>query len=167
YSSAASSSYNGLQTQVQKRLSRNVQGQISYTFSKTTDNGVGLIGSLGDSRSGGRSGYVNPFNLNADRSISSLDVPHLLSADAIIDLPFGNERRNAYRSPAIWNTDVSLFKNTTLTERLRMQIGIEFFNFWNHAKRTVPINDITNGGFGRFDSFFPGRVIQYRAKLIF
>jgi len=253
YTNAASSSYNGLQTQVQKRLSRNVQGQISYTFSKTTDNGVGLIGSLGDSRSGGRSGYVNPFNLNADRSISSLDVPHLLSADAIIDLPFGkgqrylnsngmsdkivggwqlniiqtarsgfpfsvicncdlgrpsvvgdpfanvpagrfmnvaafsttqaitvlpanaagtvirfgNERRNAYRSPAIWNTDVSLFKNTTLTERLRMQIGIEFFNFWNHAKRTVPINDITNGGFGRFDSFFPGRVIQYRAKLIF
>jgi hypothetical protein len=253
YTNAASSSYNGLQTQVQKRLSRNVQGQISYTFSKTTDNGVGLIGSLGDSRSGGRSGYVNPFNLNADRSISSLDIPHLLSADAIIDLPFGkgqrylnspgmsdkivggwqlniiqtarsgfpfsvicncdlgrpsvigdpfanvpagrfmnvaafsttqgitvlpanaagtvirfgNERRNAYRSPAIWNTDVSLFKNTTLTERLRMQIGIEFFNFWNHAKRTVPINDITNGGFGRFDSFFPGRVIQYRAKLIF
>jgi hypothetical protein len=253
YTNAASSSYNGLQTQVQKRLSRNIQGQISYTFSKTTDNGVGLIGSLGDSRSGGRAGYVNPFDLNADRSISSLDIPHLLSADAIIDLPFGkgqkymnssgmsdkivggwqlniiqtarsgfpfsvicncdlgrpsvigdpfanvpagrfmnaaafsttqgitvlpangagtvirfgNERRNAYRSPAIWNTDVSLFKNTTLTEKLRMQIGIEFFNFWNHAKRTVPINDITNGGFGRFDSFFPGRVIQYRAKLIF
>src|SRR5207237_8655838 len=49
--------------------------------------------SLGDSRSGGRSGYVNPFNLNADRSISSLDVPHLLSADAIIDLPFGKGQR--------------------------------------------------------------------------
>jgi hypothetical protein len=253
YTNAAQSRYDGLQTQVQKRLSRNIQGQISYTFSSTTDNGVGLIGSLGDSRSGGRSGYVNPFDLNADNSVSSLDVHNLLSADAIIDLPFGkgqkylnssgasdkivggwqinviqtarsgfpfsvicncdlgrpsvvgdpfanvpagrymnvaafsttagittlpanaagtvirfgNERRNAYRGPAIWNTDVSLFKNTMLTEKLRMQIGIEFFNFWNHTKRTVPINDITNGAFGRFDGFFPGRVIQYRAKLIF
>jgi hypothetical protein len=254
YTNAASSSYNGLQTQVQKRLSRNIQGQISYTFSKTTDNGVGLIGSLGDSRSGGRSGYINPFDLNADRSISSLDVPHLLSADAIIDLPFGkgqkylhsngmsdkivggwqlniiqtarsgfpfsvlcncdlgrpsvvgdpfanvpagrymnvaafstsagittlpanaagtvisfgNERRNAYRGPAIWNTDVSLFKNTMLTEKLRMQLGIEFFNFWNHTKRTVPNNNMNDpGSFGRFDAFYPGRVIQYRAKLIF
>jgi hypothetical protein len=80
---------------------------------------------------------------------------------------FGNEKRNAFTGPAIWNTDLSLFKNTALTENLRMQIGIEFFNFWNHTKRTVPITDITNGGFGRFDGFFPGRVIQYRAKLIF
>jgi hypothetical protein len=253
YTNAASSRYDGLQTQVQKRLSRNIQGQVSYTFSHTTDNGVGLIGSLGDSRSGGRSGYVNPFDINADNSTSSLDVRHLLSADAIIDLPFGkgqkywnssgasnkivggwqlniiqsarsgfpfsvicncdlgrpslvgdpfagvapgrylnpaafstttgitvlpanaagtvirfgNEKRNAFTGPAIWNTDLSLFKNTALTENLRMQIGIEFFNFWNHTKRTVPITDITNGGFGRFDGFFPGRVIQYRAKLIF
>jgi hypothetical protein len=254
YTNAASSSYDGLQTQVQKRLSRNIQGQISYTFSRTIDNGVGLIGSLGDSRSGGRSGYVNPFDINADNGRSSLDIPHLLSADAIIDLPFGkgqkylnsggsmdrfvsgwqinviqsarsgfpfsvlcncdlgrpsvigdpfanvpagrymnsaafsttlgittlpanaagnvirfgNEKRNAFRGPAIWNTDVSLFKNTAIRENLRFQLGMEFFNFWNHTKRTVPnINMTDPGSFGRFDSFYPGRVIQYRAKLIF
>jgi len=254
YSNAAHSRYDGLQTQIQKRLSRNVQGQISYTFSHATDNGVGLIGSLGDSRSGGRSGYVNPFNLDADNGTSSLDVRHLLSADAIIDLPFGkgqkylhgsgasdkivggwqlniiqtarsgfpftvlcncdlgrpsvvgnpfsnvpagrfmnaaafsttanittlpanaagtvirfgNEPRNPYRGPAIWNTDVSLFKNTNVRENWRLQIGMEFFNFWNHTKRTVPnINMTDTGSFGRFDSFYPGRVIQYRAKLIF
>jgi hypothetical protein len=253
YTNAASSKYDGLQTQVQKRLSRNIQGQISYTFSHTTDNGVGLIGSLGDSRSGGRSGYVNPFDINADNGRSSLDIRHLLSADAIIDLPFGkgqkylsnggpmdrfvsgwqiniiqsarsgfpfsvlcncslgrpsvvgdpfanvpagrymnaaafsttagittlpanaagtviqfgNEKRNAYTGPAIWNTDVSVFKNTALRENLKFQLGLEFFNFWNHAKRTVPNNNMTDSAFGRFDSFFPGRVIQYRAKLIF
>ena len=253
YTNAASSKYDGLQTQVQKRLSRNIQGQISYTFSHTTDNGVGLIGSLGDSRSGGRNGYVNPFDLNADNGRSSLDIRHLLSADAIIDLPFGkgqkywnsggsldrfvsgwqiniiqsarsgfpfsvlcncdlgrpsvigdpfanvpagrylnaaafsttqgitvlpanaagtvirfgNEKRNAFTGPAIWNTDVSVFKNTALRENLKFQLGLEFFNFWNHTKRTVPNNNMTDSAFGRFDSFFPGRVIQYRAKLIF
>src|SRR5205807_10535715 len=93
YSNAAHSRYDGLQTQVQKRLSRNIQGQISYTFSHTKDNGVGLIGFLGDSRSGGRVGYVNPFDLNADYGTSSLDVRHLLSADAIIDFPFGKGQK--------------------------------------------------------------------------
>src|SRR5205807_4181472 len=93
YTNVASSSYNGLQTQVQKRLSKNVQGQISYTYSRTIDNGIGIIGSLGDSRNGGRTGPINPFNLNADRGRSSLDIPHLLSADAIIDLPFGKGQR--------------------------------------------------------------------------
>ena len=83
-------------------------------------------------------------------------------------ISFGNEKRNAFRGPAIWNTDVSVFKNTAIRENLRFQIGMEFFNFWNHSKRTVPnINMNDPGSFGRFDSFYPGRVIQYRAKLIF
>src|SRR5207237_500591 len=89
----ARSSYDGLQTQVQKRLSRNIQGQISYTFSRTIDNSIGVLNSLGDSRNGGRSGPINPFNLDADKGRSSLDIPHLLSADAIIDLPFGKGQR--------------------------------------------------------------------------
>jgi len=253
YTNVASSSYNGLQTQIQKRLSNNIQGQISYTYSRTIDNGIGLIGSLGDSRSGGRSGPINPFDLDADKGTSSLDIPHLMSASAIIDLPFGKGQRymnsgggldrvvggwqlnfiqsarsgfpftvvcncefvrptqvsdpftgappdrymnaaafststgitvlpanpagtvirygslprNSFKGPSIWNTDLSLFKTTPLTENVRAQIGIEAFNFWNHTKRTVPNNNINDGNFGKFDGYFPGRVIQYRFKLIF
>jgi len=253
YSNAATSGYDGLQTQLQKRLSRNIQGQISYTYSKTVDDSNGVIGSLGDSRNGGRVGPTNPFDLSVDKGKSSLDIRHLLSADAIIDLPFGKGqkffngggagdkivsgwqlniiqtarsgfpftvvcncdlvrpslvgnpfanvppgrflnvnafsttaditvlpanpagtiirygdlRRNTFNGPAIWNTDLSLFKTTAVTESIRAQIGIEFFNFWNHTKRTVPINNINDSGFGRFDGFFPGRVVQYRAKLLF
>src|SRR6266852_2939548 len=253
YSNVASSSYNGLQMQLQKRLSKNIQGQVSYTYSRTIDNAIGLIGSLGDSRSGGRSGPINPFNLDADKGRSSLDIPHLLSADAIIDLPFGKGKRfwnsghgnrlvsgwqlnviqsarsgfpftvvcncglvrptqisdpfagvtagrylnpdafstttgittlpanpagtvirygslprNSFRGPAIWNTDLSLFKTTRITESVKAQIGIEFFNAWNHTKLTVPNNNIGDpGSFGRFDGAYPGRVIQYRAKILF
>ncbi len=254
YTNVASSSYNGAQVQLQKRLSKNIQGQISYTRSTTTDNAIGVIGSLGDSRNGGRSGPINPFNLDADKGRSSLDIPNLLSADAIIDLPFGKGqkfwnnasgmgnklvsgwqinviqsartgfpfsvvcncslvrpsqigdpfanrapgrylnpaafsltanlttlpanaagavirygdlRRNTFRGPAIWNTDASLFKTTQITERVKAQIGLEFFNFWNHTKLTVPNNNMTDGSFGRFDGAYPGRVIQYRAKIIF
>src|SRR5262249_48987554 len=93
YSNAADSKYDGIQTQVQKRLSRNFQGQVSYTYSHTIDNAIGLIGSLGDSRNGSRSGSIDPFDLRYDRGDSSLDIRHLFSADAIIDLPFGKGQR--------------------------------------------------------------------------
>lgn len=256
YTNNAKSSYNGLQFQLQKRLSKNVQGQVSYTFSHTEDNSIGLITSLGDSRNGGRIGPINPFDLNADKGTSGLDVPHLLSANAIIDLPFGdgqrllrnsgvigkfysgfqlnfiytarsgfpftvvcnnsvvrpnligdpfanipanrffnaaafncsdsqtnltsvtnpagtvikygNLGRNTFTGPSIYNMDMSVFKNTTITERIKIQLGIEFFNLFNTSKFTVPNNNAgDSGSFGKFDGAFPGRVIQYRAKVIF
>lgn len=256
YTNAAESSYDGLQLQLQKRLSNNFQGQVSYTFSHAEDNGIGVITSLGDSRSGGRTGPINPFDLNADRGTSGLDVRHLLNASAIIDLPFGkgqrfinnggvvdkivggfqvnlifsarsgfpftvvcnnsivrpnlvgdpfanvgtdrffsaaafncsdnqtglrsvtnaagtvikygNLGRNTFTGPSIYNTDMSVFKNTQITENVKLQLGIEFFNLFNSTKFTVPNNNAGDpGSFGRFDGAFPGRVIQYRAKVIF
>lgn len=260
YSNAADSSYDSLQTQLVKRLSRNIQGQISYTWGHTIDNATGVFNGLGDSKNQGRLGPAHPFDLSFDRGNSVLDIRHLLSADAIIDLPFGkgqrylnengalnklfggwqlnviqsarsgfpfsvicncglvrpslvgdpfsnvpfgrslnpaafsttlglttltnaageqvrfgNLGRNTFRGPSIWNTDLSLFKNTNLTEQLRVQLGIEFFNLWNHTNLTVPNNNMTdvgfnNGrptGFGVFDAAYPGRVVQYRAKFIF
>ncbi len=260
YSNSARSSYNALQTQLQKRLSRNIQGQISYTWSHTIDNNTGLASGIGDSKNQGRQGPVNPFSLDFDRGNSVLDIRHLLSADAIIDLPFGKGQRflnqggaldrliggwqlnvtesarsgfpfsvvcqcglirpslvsdpfanvptgrflnpaafsttvgvttitnaagqpvsfgslgrNTFRGPASYITNLSVFKNTGVTEKTRFQIGLEFFNFFNHTNLTVPnnnMNDVSTNrgqptGFGVFDAAYPARVIQYRAKLIF
>lgn len=253
YSNAAKSSYDSLQTQLVKRLSHNVQGQVSYTWSHTIDNATGVFNGLGDSKNQGRQGPVHPFNLDFDRGNSVLDIRHLLSLSAIIDLPlgkgrryfnnggaadkffggwqmnviqsarsgfpfsvvcqcglirpslvgdpfsgravdrflnpaafstsvgitnvvnaagqtvsFGNLGRNTFRGPSIWNTDFSFFKNTMVTERLKFQVGIELFNAWNHTNLTVPNNNMNDpGSFGRFDGAYPGRVIQYRAKVIF
>ena len=253
YSNAAKSSYDSMQAQLIKRLSRSVQGQVSYTWSHTIDNATGVFNGLGDSKNQGRQGPVHPFNLDFDRGNSVLDIRHLLSANAIIDLPlgkgrryfnsggavdklfggwqfnfiqsarsgfpfsvvcqcglirpslvgdpfagvardrflnpaafstsvgitsvtnaagqtisFGNLGRNPFRGPAIWNTDLSFFKNTMVTEGLKFQLGIELFNAWNHTNLTVPNNNIGDpGAFGRFDGAYPGRVVQYRAKFIF
>ncbi|HYR76464.1 MAG TPA: TonB-dependent receptor [Pyrinomonadaceae bacterium] len=254
YSNGARSRYNGLQTQLIKRLSHNVQGQVAYTWSSTKDNSTGIFNGLGDSRNG-RGGPINPFDLNRDFGPSSLDVRHLLSANAIIDLPFGkgkryfnqggalsklfegfqfniiesarsgfrysvvcdcgggqrpnligdpfanvpagrilnpaafdtnpahfntvtnaagntirfgNLGRNTFTGPSIFTTDASVFKNTKLRETLTMQIGVEFFNLFNHPNYSVPSNNANFGDFGsiRFNAM-PGRVVQYRAKLIF
>ena len=251
YTNGASSSYDALQAQLEKRFSSGVQGQISYTWGHTIDNNTGIFNGLGDSRNS-RGGPINPFDLNSDRGNSSLDVRHLLSANAIIDLPFGRGQRylkeapdrliggwqiniiqsarsgfpysvtcdncggikrpsqisdpfsgvppglvlnpaafttasfssvtnpagtiirfgslgrNTFRGPSIFNTDVSVFKNTRITEATKLQLGFEFFNVFNHPNYSVPNNNISNGDFGQIkNNALPGRVVQYRLKFIF
>ncbi len=51
---------------------------------------------------------------------------------------FGNERRNSLVGPAYKNWDFAIFKNTTITERLNMQLRAEFFNILNHPNFASP-----------------------------
>ncbi|HEX8087217.1 MAG TPA: TonB-dependent receptor, partial [Blastocatellia bacterium] len=59
YENRASANYDSLQTQIRKRLSRNVQGQLSYTWSHNIDDSTGVFGGIGEGR-GTRGGPVNP-----------------------------------------------------------------------------------------------------------
>jgi hypothetical protein len=92
YTNGARSQYDALQIQVQKRLSNNIQGQASYTWSHTLDNSTGVFNGLGDQRTS-RSGPLNPFNLDADWGNSSLDTRQLLSTNWIFDMPFGKGQK--------------------------------------------------------------------------
>ena len=81
---------------------------------------------------------------------------------------FGSLGRNTFHGPNITRWDASLVKNTAITEKFKLQIGFDFQNVFNSAIYTVPNNNFRDrGGFGRFDSAFPGRVVQYKAKVIF
>ncbi|MBK8810926.1 MAG: TonB-dependent receptor [Acidobacteria bacterium] len=258
YTNGARSQYDGIQVQVQKRLSNNFQGQINYTYSNTKDNSTGVFNGLGDQRTS-RQGPLNPFDLNADWGNSSLDTRQLINGSVLIDLPFGkgktylnqggavnaifggwqmnwivtgrtglpfsvvsdnnglgrpsligdpfknvpngkylnpaafstttgittlvngagntirfgNLGRNTFRGPSQWFADMSMFKNTQLTEKFRLQLGIEFYNVFNRTNFTVPNNNIgnassPNGDFGEIKyNAYSGRVIQYRLKLLF
>jgi hypothetical protein len=259
YENRASANYDSLQTQIRKRLSRNVQGQLSYTWSHNIDDSTGVFGGIGEGR-GTRGGPVNPFCFICEKGNSALDVRHLVSADAIIDLPFGRGQRffdsnatadkivggfqvgvivlarsgypftvidgssngvrasqvgdpfantngtggrylnpdafkkadiivtnaagtqikfgslgrNTFNGPHIVRTDMSVVKNTGLTERIKLQLGFDFNNVFNSSIYTVPNNDINNfnfvtrtGDFGKFESAFPGRVVQFKGKLLF
>ena len=50
----------------------------------------------------------------------------------------GNAGRNQIEVPGIANWDMSLFKNTAITERLMTQLRFEAFNVFNHTQFGVP-----------------------------
>jgi hypothetical protein len=80
---------------------------------------------------------------------------------------YGDSGRNHFTGPGYFRTDMSIFKNLTITERLKMQIGLEGFNVFNQANALVPDSNLgTNFGFFQ-NTWLPPRIIQYRARLIF
>jgi hypothetical protein len=46
--------------------------------------------------------------------------------------------RNFFRGPGSWNTDLALFKNISITERIRTRITADFFNVFNHPVDVAP-----------------------------
>jgi hypothetical protein len=85
---------------------------------------------------------------------------------------YGNSGRNRFTGPSFFRTDMSLFKNIKFTERVSMQLGIEFYNIFNNDDHVIPeqgdnANIGPNTGFGRFNNALPPRTGQYRAKIIF
>ena len=51
-----------------------------------------------------------------------------------------------FRGPGLAEWDMSLFKNTSLTERFRLQFRAEFFNILNHANFNFPNISVFSGG---------------------
>jgi hypothetical protein len=88
-------SYNGLQSSLQKRFSQGLTFLLSYTFSKT-------IGNV-DSNSGPNAGAENAifagsfaqdyYNPHGERSVTSSDIPHVVSLSYTYELPLGHGKR--------------------------------------------------------------------------
>jgi len=66
---------------------------------------------------------------------------------------FGDLGRDSLRGPTFKQWDMAIYKNTALTERLSMQLRVEFYNFLNHPNFANPflpafIADPGENGFG-------------------
>jgi hypothetical protein len=88
-SSFASSSYHAALVSAQRRFSRGLTLNGSYTFSKLIDLATGNFN--GETLS--NAGFQNYNNLRADRSLSALDAPHRFVINGLYALPFGDGRR--------------------------------------------------------------------------
>jgi hypothetical protein len=245
-----SSSYNSLQTVLNRRFTQNVQAQVAYTWSKCLDYGAFGLGSFNGINITPQN-VENPFNQRIDRGPCGFDIPQVLRVNGLVALPFhgnrlvegwqisgivsaysgvpfnanagfdrggfvagnnnpranyvagcdpyasahtithwfntacyalqpvgtlGNAGRNTLRGPKFFNTDISLSKDTKLTEQFRLQFRAEFFNIFNHENFYVPNNQIfsasgaVNGSAGVISASNPGatpRQIQFGLKLNF
>jgi hypothetical protein len=251
--SIGNSTYNGLQVNLQKRLSNGFQIQGAYTFAHSIDD----INDPLVPGAGNRSFPRNSFDLAAERGNSDFDIRHRgvvnfiyepnvgkgrahlnqgfvgrvlegwsitglvsaqtghpydifgnrdsnhtgLSARATIignpSQPAGSDQtftgpalsafeltpynqqpnlsKNFFYGPNAVNVDSALLKNTSITERAKLQLRFEFFNLFNHTQFGQPGNSIAAPGtFGvstttltRADGTTSARQIQVAAKFIF
>jgi hypothetical protein len=83
---------------------------------------------------------------------------------------FGNVQRNSFTGPGEFLSDMSIFKNFTITERVHAQLQLEFFNVFNHPVYGNPNGciDCSSGGLiTGLESNSLMRQIQLGARITF
>lgn len=91
YSSVGTSDYHGLQLSLRKRYSQGLSFDVNYTYSHSLDTASGTESS--GAISSGASLILNPLDLNENRANSDFDIRHLINANFVYELPFGNGRK--------------------------------------------------------------------------
>ena len=61
---------------------------------------------------------------------------------------YGNIPRNSFRGPMYFNTDLSVYKDFKISERMTFTIGANAYNVLNHANFANPDGDLADGTFG-------------------
>jgi Carboxypeptidase regulatory-like domain/TonB dependent receptor len=122
------------------------------------------------------------FNLSGNAiPVSLKDVRYVVNAPgsaALFGTPFGNAPRNSLRGPAVNQLNLGLFKNTRITENVRIQFRAEAFNVLNHpqpgfgvvANQQFPDNYIEDAGTTfaeKGEMALARRVIQFGLRIVF
>ncbi|HUI43520.1 MAG TPA: hypothetical protein VL523_16275, partial [Terriglobia bacterium] len=134
----------------QNRTLTSTGGGAGSCFAPTDANGVTTTGNF----------YFDPTNLDC------ATVPFFT---------YGTLGRNTLRGPGINNWDLSLIKDTHITERQRIEFRAEFFNAINHAQFSNPDNGGFDGTFGQLiltrghdsSTTSGARIIQFALKYYF
>jgi len=79
----------------------------------------------------------------------------------------GNEKANRFRGPNFFETDVNVYKDTRITERVNFQIRFEFFNLFNRANLTNVNINLPDGNFGKAQGSQLPRWWQVGGKISF
>lgn len=87
--------YNALQAVLQKTMSKGLQGQVSYTFSKCMSNNTGYYGTWSTARASNTASpyWQNVYDPGAEWSPCYYDATHTLTAYAVYELPVGQGKQ--------------------------------------------------------------------------
>jgi hypothetical protein len=109
-----------------------------------------------------------PLNISNPRS----SLKHFYFNSAAFTTPalgtFGNVARYSFHGPGIWDTDLAVYKDTKISERMTLQLRLDAQNALNHAQFSNPIGNIASSAFGRITSTTEGpRIVQLGARFTF
>ncbi len=139
YFSIASSSYNALQVDLNRRFNSGLVVRGAYTWSKTLDDGD----SLNATTSGNQPALLsNPFNPRADWGLASFDVRNAAVISASYALPFGKGHGFAHTVAGGW----------TVNSVVTLQGGFPFspllsYNPSNNGDTRNPVRPFVNPSF--------------------
>ncbi len=80
---------------------------------------------------------------------------------------FGSMGRNVFHGPGLVNTDISLAKMFSITERQKLTVRAETFNVFNHTNFLNPTGNIASASFGRVTSARDPRLAQLTLRYEF
>ncbi len=134
---------------------------------------VALLSDLDNSNTGRSNlgfGSNDRPNVAGNPNLSSQSVTRWFNTAAFGIPPrgtFGNSGRNILDGPGSQTVDLSIVKNTTLTERATLQFRAEVFNVLNRANFGLPDNFLGSPTFGQILSAGTPRRFQLGLKLLF
>jgi outer membrane receptor protein involved in Fe transport len=117
-SSTGNSSFNGASVRIRKRMGKGLGFSATYIYSKSIDDASSIGG-------GATVVIQNPFDISADRGLSSFDQRHQFSGNWMYDLPFGDGHRFFEKGPLShvldgwqWSGDFTIASGLHFTPRV-------------------------------------------------
>jgi hypothetical protein len=122
WTNAGKAAYHGMQIVLRKGFSNGWGFDLNYTWSHSIDNAPGT-------ESGGGAGIQDSFNPNSYRGSSDFDIRHNLTANYVVELPFGKGKKLFDGAPKVVNAVIGGWQISSLVT----------------VRTGTPVN-ITNGG---------------------
>ena len=128
--------YDAMQLEFKKRYTGGLSYQVSYTYSKSLDEGSsGWFGVEGNS-------LTDPYNIKGSRGPSGFDLTHILAVNTVYDLPLGKGRRFSIHNSAL---DYAL-GNWQVNGIFSAHSGLPFSVYWGAS-------DLANTGNVSWDQY--------------
>jgi hypothetical protein len=149
-----------------KRVAGDWQASGIYTFTSgswltiTDGTDISLTG-LGSDRP----------NVVGDWHVDQPTIKRWFNTSAFTRQPagtFGNAGRGTILGPSAWNVDAALWKTFRITESTKMDLRVEAFNVFNHARFNSPGTSLNNGNtLGQITTALDPRIMQLALKINF
>ena len=127
-----------------------------------------LEGSIQGFECPGKPNLAAPFHTHNARTDGFVFDPNLFDNNVTLGT-FGNAPRTVCCNPPINNWDIGIFKDTPVSEKMRLEFRTEFYNLLNHTQFYSVDGNSGNQGttFGQPQKVRDPRLLQFALKLLF